>query len=111
MKTMKTRYVRCLDNTGYELSLTPQQVYEVIPDPAEADGMLRLVDDSGEDYLFEADLFEVVENLTELAADITVSLTWPMKATIYRIAKQRGISMSALLREWIDEHLDLPVVA
>ncbi|MEZ4712222.1 MAG: hypothetical protein R3A44_33850 [Caldilineaceae bacterium] len=36
--------------------------------------------------------------------------TWPMTAAIYRTANQRGISMSALLREWIDEHLDLPVV-
>jgi len=34
-----------------------------------------------------------------------------LKATIYRIANQRGISMSALLREWIDEHLDLPLIA
>ena len=42
---------------------------------------------------------------------VTISLTWPMKATVYRIAKERGISMSALLREWIDEHLDLPVTA
>jgi hypothetical protein len=111
MKTTETRYVRCIDNTGYELSLTPRQVYEVLSDPAEVDEMLRVVDDSGEDYLFEAHLFEPIENLTELATDLTVSLTWPMKATIYRIANQRGISMSALLREWIDEHLDLPVAA
>jgi hypothetical protein len=111
MKIMEIRYVRCMENVGYELSLTPRQVYDVIPDPTEADGMVRIVDDTGEDYLFEADLFEPVDNLTELAADVTISLTWPMKATVYRIAKQRGISMSALLREWIDEHLDLPVTA
>lgn len=108
---MKARYVICKDNSGYELSLTPRQVYEVIPDPAEANDMIRLVDDSGEDYLFETDLFEPVEDLTNLTTDIAVNLTWPMKASIYRIANQRGISMSALLREWIDEHLDLPAVA
>jgi hypothetical protein len=34
-----------------------------------------------------------------------------MKATIHRIASQRGVSMSALIREWIDEHLDLPISA
>lgn len=32
-----------------------------------------------------------------------------MKATIYQLANQQGRSMSALLREWIDERLDLPV--
>lgn len=104
---MTTRYVKCIENTGYEASLTPNQVYEVIAD--EKHGMIRLIDDTGEDYLFESHLFRSVENLNELAADITVGLTWPMKATIYRIANQRGISMSALLREWIDERLDLPV--
>ena len=108
---METRYVMCKENTGYELSLTPRQVYVVLPDPAEVNGMLRVIDDSGEDYLFEADLFEPVKNLSELAANVTVNLTWPMKAMLYQMANQRGISMSALLREWIDEHLDLPVGA
>jgi len=109
-QTMTTRYVICKENSGYGVSLTQGQVYEVLPDLAEVNGMIRVVDDSGEDYLFEANLFEPVENLTDLTTDITVGMTWPMKATIHRIAKQRGISMSALLREWIDEHLDLPVV-
>ncbi len=111
MNTTETRYVQCKKNSGYELSLTPRQIYEVLPDPAEVNGMIRVIDDSGEDYLFEIELFEPVKNLTDLTTDITVGLTWPMKATIYRIANQRGISMSALLREWIDEHLDLPVIA
>jgi hypothetical protein len=108
---MDTPYVICKDNSGYELSLTPRQVYEVIPDPAEANGMIRVIDDTGEDYLFEADLFELVENLSGLTTDVSISLTWPMKAAIYRVANQRGVSMSSLLREWIDEQLDLPVAA
>lgn len=32
-----------------------------------------------------------------------------MKAMIYQIANERGVTMSALIREWIDERLDLPV--
>lgn len=52
---MEARAVRCKENTGYELSLTPRQVYVVIPDAAEVNGMLRVIDDTGEDYLFEAD--------------------------------------------------------
>ena len=79
MNTMETRYVMCKENSGYELSLTPRQIYEVLPDPAEINGMIRVIDDSGEDYLFEANLFEPVKNLTDLTTDITVGLTWPMK--------------------------------
>jgi hypothetical protein len=73
--------------------------------------MIRVIDNPGEDYLFEAHLFQPIESPDELATDLTVGLTWPVKATIYRMANQRGISMSALLREWIDERLDLPVEA
>ena len=111
MKPAKVRYVLCEDRTGYAASLTPQRVYEVIPDPAEANGMVRVIDDTGEDYLFEADLFRELDDLTGVATEVTVGLTWPMKAAIHRIASQRGISMSALIREWIDEQLDLPISA
>lgn len=68
-----------------------------------------VIDDTGENYLFEAGLFRAIDDLTSVATEVTVGLTWPMKAAIHRIASQRGISMSALIREWIDEHLDLPV--
>jgi len=37
-------------------------LYEAIPDPeAERQGLLRVVDESGEDYLFPKELFEVVD--------------------------------------------------
>ena len=111
MNTANVRYVLCESHAGYAASLTPQRVYEVIPDPAEANGMLRVIDDTGEDYLFEANLFREVDNLTGVATEMTVGLTWPMKAAIHRIASQRGVSMSALIREWIDERLDMPVSA
>jgi hypothetical protein len=68
MNKMQPRYVICKENHGYELSLSPRQIYEVLPDPAEVNGMIRVIDDSGEDYLFEADLFEPVQNLTDLTA-------------------------------------------
>ena len=111
MNTPNLRYVLRETPAGYAASLTPQRVYEVIPDPAEANGMLRVIDDTGEDYLFEADLFREIDNLTGVATEVTVGLTWSMKAAIHRIASQRGVSMSALIREWIDERLDLPVSA
>lgn len=108
---MPSRYVKCLANNGDDLSLTPGQFYQVIPDEAEAHGILRVVDNTGEDYLFDADLFEPVEDLSSLLAELTIGLSVPMKAQIYRLANQQGVSMSALLREWIDERLDMPMGA
>ena len=59
MKTKtKTRLVVCIDNTGYPASLEPRKLYQVLPDPeAKAHGQLRVVDESGEDYLYPASLF------------------------------------------------------
>ena len=84
MNTTRVRYVLCEDPAEYAASLTPRRVYTVIPDPAEANGMLRVIDDTGEDYLFEADLFREIENLTGVATEVTVGLTWPMKAAIHQ---------------------------
>ena len=45
--------VICILNTGYEVSLEPRKVYEVLRDPdAAKHGQLRVVDESGEDYLY-----------------------------------------------------------
>jgi hypothetical protein len=51
----------CIANEGYAVSLEPQKIYVVLPD-AEANkfGMLRIVDESGEDYLFPKALFRVL---------------------------------------------------
>lgn len=48
----------CVRNTGNEASLELRKLYEVVTDPdAEKDGMLRVIDESGEDYLFPAAFF------------------------------------------------------
>ena len=53
-----TRFVVCIQNDGNEASLELRKLYEMIPDPdAENDGMLRVIDESGEDYLFPASFF------------------------------------------------------
>jgi hypothetical protein len=58
----KIHFVICLDNTDYEASLIVRKMYEVVPDPqAEKDDMLRVIDESGEDYLFEASRFISIE--------------------------------------------------
>ena len=59
---MKNLFVVCIRNTGYEVSLELHKIYRVMPDKeAEADGDLRIVDESGEDYLFPASFFASIE--------------------------------------------------
>ena len=62
MSTKKSRYFLCIDNRGNEISLQLRRVYRGLPDPeAEAHGMVRVVDESGEDFLFPSALFVSVE--------------------------------------------------
>ncbi|HVF58267.1 MAG TPA: hypothetical protein VNJ70_00405 [Thermoanaerobaculia bacterium] len=51
-------YVLCVHQGGYEASLQPRKIYRALPDPsAEEHGLLRVIDESGGDYLFPATLF------------------------------------------------------
>jgi len=53
-----TRFAVCIKNTGYASSLELRKLYEVIEDSeAEKDDMIRVIDESGEDYLYSADRF------------------------------------------------------
>jgi hypothetical protein len=52
------RLLICLDNSGYEVSLERRKIYVAIPDTkAEKHGQVRVVDESGEDYLYPEDIF------------------------------------------------------
>lgn len=52
------RFVVCLDNSGYEVSLERRKIYLAVPDTkARKLGQLRVVDESGEDYLYPAEMF------------------------------------------------------
>jgi hypothetical protein len=56
--TKKHEFVICIRNAGNEASLEIRKIYETISDPeAEREGMIRVIDESGEDYLFPADFF------------------------------------------------------
>lgn len=58
MKMTTPEYVVCIRNEDYAASLERRKIYQVIPDPDEnSRGMLRLVDESGEDYLFPEAMF------------------------------------------------------
>ena len=55
------QFVVCIDNSGYGASLELHKIYRVVPDKdAAAEGDLRVVDESGEDYLYPASRFEPV---------------------------------------------------
>src|SRR5216683_4352420 len=52
----------CLDNAGYEVSLERRKIYVALPDTkAERAGYLRIIDESGEDYLYPAQRFVAAE--------------------------------------------------
>jgi hypothetical protein len=49
----------CLRNRGYAASLEVRKLYPVVNDPdAEANDLIRVIDESGEDYVYPARLFQ-----------------------------------------------------
>lgn len=53
-----SKFVICIENAGYLASLEKRKIYEALPDPA-ADKIerIRVIDESGEDYLFPVEYF------------------------------------------------------
>lgn len=61
MSITKQHLVICLQNKGYEASLERRKIYQAVPDrSAKALGQLRIIDESGEDYLYPASYFMAV---------------------------------------------------
>ncbi len=51
-------FVVCINNMDYPASLELHKIYRTLPDAdAEQDGDLRVIDESGEDYLYSAEWF------------------------------------------------------
>lgn len=56
------RFAICIRNDDYKASLELRKVYPVLPDPdAARHHMIRVIDESGEDYLYPNDFFMLVE--------------------------------------------------
>lgn len=54
----RTRYVLCVENRGHSASLDLRRVYRVVADTeAEERDLLRVIDESGEDYLYPSRYF------------------------------------------------------
>ena len=61
-KPKNLHFAVCINNEGYEASLELGKLYQVIPDEeADANDLIRVVDESGEDYAFAATRFHPLE--------------------------------------------------
>ena len=64
----KREFVICVANRGYKASLIVRRLYQTVSDPdAEARGLVRVIDESGEDYLFPQRLFASLSLPKELS--------------------------------------------
>lgn len=62
MNTLKKRFAICIDNTDYAASLIVKKIYEALPDEEAAkDDLIRIIDESGEDYLYHVSHFILIE--------------------------------------------------
>ena len=69
------QFVVCISNRGYKASLVVRRIYRMVPDSkAEARGLVRVIDESGEDYLFPEKLFAPIE-LSETVGNIFAKAT------------------------------------
>jgi hypothetical protein len=121
-------YVQCINNQAYlhfkdeplrnePTSLTIGRIYKTLPltQHEREHGWLRVIDDTGEDYLFPATYFESVDisqaALTDVSSTVTLHLSPVLKGILHAEALAANKSVSALLRKWLDERLDLPMNA
>ncbi len=111
-------YVTCIDNEGYEASLIKGKTYRVLAsEPSVSKGMIRVIDEtygepgSEHGYLFAAHRFVPVDfrRIHEEVDDtLTIHLPAALKGILYAEAIVAQKSLSALARDWLEDHLDLP---
>ena len=60
-KTPSRQLVVCIDNEGYPASLEKRKIYVALSDrAAEKHGLLRIIDESGDDYLYPKTFFRAI---------------------------------------------------
>lgn len=123
-------YVRCIENRQFihqkgeppvddEIyGLTVGKVYKRVPDSqAERHGMIRVIDESfgepgsEEGYMYPDIYFEPLDYTAQNLEHISLQVPAYVKDILHAEAVASNMSVSAFLRKWIDEHLDLPQVA
>ena len=68
MKATDARFVICVQNAEYPASLETRKIYQEVSDPDAGPDLIRVIDESGEDYLFPRVLFIPVELSGEIKA-------------------------------------------
>lgn len=69
------KFVLCINNKDYPASLEAMKLYEQIDDPiSEKLGMIRIIDESGEDYLYSQSLFIQVPAMFEQSINMALAV-------------------------------------
>jgi hypothetical protein len=66
-KQPKPRYVVCVKNDDYSASLELRKIYDWISDPQAEQDLVRVIDESGDDYLYPKDYFVEIPLPNEVA--------------------------------------------
>lgn len=70
----RRKFVVCLSNERYPASLEVRKIYVTVPDAGAVKlGMLRVIDESGEDYLYPSEQFGEIELPRRIAKVIEAS--------------------------------------
>ena len=123
-------YMRCIENRQFihaqseplpdeEIyGLTIGKVYKCVPDKqAEKHGMIRVIDESfgepgsEEGYMYPQIYFEPLDFSQKKLESVALQVPAYMKDILHAEAVAADMSVSAFIRKWLDEHLDLPEMA
>ena len=75
MQSKTKGFAVCLRNKGYVASLEFRKLYAFLSDPdAEANDLIRVIDESGEDYLYPAKLFRKLDLPAEVQRALRVAV-------------------------------------
>lgn len=70
------KFAICINNKAYPVSLELHKIYRIIPDEnAEAEGDLRVIDESGQDYLFPTQYFLLLALPATVIKQLNTSFT------------------------------------
>ncbi len=73
-ENIQPRFAICLNNAGYPDDLKVRTVYQVLPDESAArSNYIRVIDETGEDYLYPAEYFVFVEVPSEAAKTLMLA--------------------------------------
>jgi hypothetical protein len=61
-QNLAMKFVVCINNEDYPASLELRKIYRVLPEArADRHGLVRVIDESGEDYLYPVDYFAPIK--------------------------------------------------